>query len=268
MYDLATPTNAMRELSLFSGAGGGLLATTHLLKWRTVCYVEWDAYCIQVLKQRIADGYLHDAPIWDDVQTFDGAPWRGCVDIVTAGFPCQPFSTAGKRNGSNDDRNMWPATIRIIREVRPAWVLLENVPGLLSAMDDTATLPHSYAGTVLGDLAESGYDARWRVLSAAEVGAPHKRDRIFIVASYACGDGLAQAQQPRTNRTQEQRRVSLRTRTPGLCEDRRSDRWLTYTDVQRTGDGVAHRVDRLKAIGNGQVPAVVSTVWRLLTETD
>jgi DNA (cytosine-5)-methyltransferase 1 len=93
----------VNELALFAGAGGGLLATTHLLKWRTVCYVEWDDYCISVLKQRIADGYLHDAPIWDDVRTFDGRPWAGCVDIVTAGFPCQPFSAAGKQQGEDDE---------------------------------------------------------------------------------------------------------------------------------------------------------------------
>ena len=251
----------MNELALFAGAGGGLLATTHLLKWNTVCYVEWDDYCIDVLKARIKDGYLHDAPIWDDVQTFDGHPWAGCVDIITAGFPCQPFSTAGKRNGSNDERNMWPATIRIIREVRPAWVLLENVPGLLSAMDDTAALPHSYAGTVLGDLAESGYDARWRVLSAAEVGAPHLRDRVFVVA-HATKERLHH-HRPATNPRKAESFIWKSYRV----HDSRV--WLeAHGATDRDYDGMARRVDRLKAIGNGQVPSVVSTVWRLLTEAD
>jgi len=257
----------MYELALFAGAGGGLLATKHLLGWNTICYVEWNEYCVEVIKARIEDGYLDDAPIWDDVRTFNGQPWRGCVDIITAGFPCQPFSTAGKRNGANDERNMWPSTIRIIREVRPPYVLLENVPGLLSAVDDAATFPHSYFGTVLGDLAQSGYDARWRVLSAAEVGAPHKRDRVFIVA-HARMYGLAQAEQPRANRTQGERRISIRAGTARLCADRQPDRWLADTSIQRTGDGLAHRVDRLKAVGNGQVPAVVATVWQLLTESD
>ena len=163
----------MNELCLFAGGGGGLLATKWLLGWRTVCYVENEPYCIDILKARIRDGLLDDAPIWDDARTFDGRPWRGCVDIVTAGFPCQPFSTAGKRQGEQDKRNLWPETIRIIREVGPRFCLLENVPGLLS---------HEYYGTILGQLSESRFNAPWKVISAAEVGAPHKRDRVWIVA--------------------------------------------------------------------------------------
>src|SRR3990172_13273064 len=85
----------VNELALFAGAGGGLLASKWLLGWRTVCYVEWETYAVEVLKARIRDGWLDDAPIWDDAFTLDGRPWRGCVDIVTAGFPCQPFSIAG-----------------------------------------------------------------------------------------------------------------------------------------------------------------------------
>jgi len=249
---LDLPSCGMRELSLFSGAGGGLLATTWLLGFKTVCYVEWEPYCASVLKQRIEDGYLRDAPIWDDVQTFDGHPWSGCVDIITAGFPCQPFSQAGRRAGQSDKRNMWPSTIRIIREVRPAWILLENVTGLFSAMDKAATLPHSYYGTILGDLAQSGYDARWRVLSAAEVGAPHKRDRLFIL----CND-LGNAMLP-----------GLQDRTKFYDGKIPSERnwWEAEPGMGRVADGVAYQVDRLKAVGNGQVPTVVSTAWRLLTQ--
>ncbi len=164
----------MRELSLFSGAGGGLLGTK-LLGWRHFGYVEYDDYCQQVLRQRIDDGYLDEAPIFGDIRTFisDGYAdaYQGMVDVVTAGFPCQPFSVAGKQKGEDDERNMWPATIDVIRRVRPQYCLLENVTGLLSS---------GYMGRVFGDLAESGFDARWRVLSAAEVGAPHKRDRLWI----------------------------------------------------------------------------------------
>lgn len=182
----------MNELALFAGAGGGLLGSI-LLGWRTVCYVEKDPYCISVIKARIADGYLCDAPIWDDITTFDGKPWSGSVDIVTAGFPCQPFSVAGKRKGGNDDRNMWPETIRIIREVRPTFALCENVPGLIAG-------DHGYFGRILNDLSQSGYDARWRIVSAADVGAPHLRKRLWILAnsrefgreragSWKCGKG-------------------------------------------------------------------------------
>ena len=170
------------ELALFAGTGGGLLASQWIHGWRTVCYVEWEQSAVNMLKQRIRDGYLHDAPIWDNVRTFDGTPWRGSVDIISAGFPCQPFSPAGKRESNHDLRNGWPDTIRIIREVQPKQVLLENVPGLLSAVDKTANKPVRYFGTVLRDLAESGYDAIWRVLGAHEVGALHRRDRIWIRA--------------------------------------------------------------------------------------
>jgi len=163
----------MNELSLFTGAGGGILASRYLLGWRTVGYVEWDKYCQRVLRQRIADGLIDDAPIFGDIREFDGTRWRGVVDIVSAGFPCQPFSVAGQRKAENDERNMWPETIRVIREVQPRWCLLENVAGLLAT---------EYVGTIFRELAESGYDCVWRRLSAAEVGAAHRRDRLWIVA--------------------------------------------------------------------------------------
>jgi len=166
----------MRELSLFTGAGGGLLGTM-LLGWEPVGYVEYDDYCQRVIAARIADGFLPAAPIFGDVRQFiqsgAAAEYRGFADVVTAGFPCQPFSLAGKQLGADDPRNMWPATLDTIRIVQPAWAFLENVPGLLSS---------GYFGRIVQDLAESGYDCRWRILSAAELGAPHKRDRLWIVA--------------------------------------------------------------------------------------
>lgn len=172
----------MRELSLFSGAGGGLLASI-LLGFRTVCYVEYDAYCQRVIQARIREGFLHDAPIWDDVRTFDGRPWAGLVDVITAGFPCQPFSSAGHRRGADDPRNMWPSTARIIREVGPRLVFLENVPALLGPVRRNGRIIRpSYFGDILSDLAESGYDVRWSCLSAAEVGAPHGRNRVWVLA--------------------------------------------------------------------------------------
>ena len=235
------------ELALFAGVGGGLLATKWMLRWRTVCYVEWEQYCIDVLTQRIADGLLDDAPIWDDARTFNGAPWRGCVDIITAGFPCQPFSVAGHQQAERDERNMWPDTIRIIREVKPPFVLLENVPGLLAGS-------HGYFGQILTELAESGYNARWRVLSAAEVGAPHKRDRLFIVAHTK---GRQWGESQARNRGQMLAR--------GCTQGGQCDLWQTEPAVDRVVDGLAYGVDRLKAIGNGQVSLVVATVWRLLS---
>ena len=166
----------MRELSVFSGAGGGLLGTK-LLGFQHIGYVEFNDYCQQVIAQRIKDGYLDEAPIFSDIRAFISEgyaqSYKGMVDIITAGFPCQPFSQAGKQLGADDPRNMWPATISCIRTIRPKFAFLENVPGLLT---------NGYFGTVLGDLAESGYDCRWKVLSAAELGAPHKRNRLWIMA--------------------------------------------------------------------------------------
>lgn len=170
--DMGLPATWLRELSLFSGGGGGLLGTK-LLGFRVVCYVEKDRYCQKVLQARIKDGFLDDAPIWDDARAFNGHPWAGLVDVITAGFPCQPFSGAGKKLGEHDERNLWPDTIRIIREVGPEWLLLENVPRLLC---------FDYFGRILADLAESGFDARWDCIPASAVGAPHQRDRLWIVA--------------------------------------------------------------------------------------
>lgn len=162
----------MNVLELFAGAGGGILGS-RLLGHRTVCAVEIYPYCREILLRRQEEGHLEPFPVWDDVRTFDGQPWRGVVDVVSAGFPCQPFSAAGDQRGECDDRNMWPDTMRIIREVRPRFAFLENVPGLLS---------FDYFGQILGDLATAGFDARWEVVSAAEVGAPHIRKRLWILA--------------------------------------------------------------------------------------
>ena len=176
-----------RVLDLFSGYGGFALGLRLAgLDATTVCYVEWDKYCQQVIQQRQRDGLLDDAPIWDDIKTFDGRPWRGCVDIISGGFPCQPHSVAGKRAGADDDRNLWPDTLRLISEIRPAHVILENVPGIL--VSDGGRPP--YAGTVVGELASIGYDAEWRIVSAAEAGAPHLRKRWWLVAQPTSGGSV------------------------------------------------------------------------------
>jgi DNA (cytosine-5)-methyltransferase 1 len=114
----------LNELALFAGAGGGLLAS-RLLGWQTVCAVELEPYCREVVLRRQRDGLLDLFPIWDDVRTFDGRPWRGVVDIVSAGFPCQPFSVAGQRHGKNDERNLWPDTARLLGEVGCRYTILE-----------------------------------------------------------------------------------------------------------------------------------------------
>jgi len=163
-----------RVLDLFSGYGGFALGLRLAgLDATTVCYVEWDKWCQQIIQRRQRDGLLDDAPIWDDIKSFDGRPWRGCVDLISAGFPCQPHSNAGLRKGADDDRNLWPDTLRIIGEVGPSLVVLENVPGILT---------NGYGGTVVGQLSQLRYQCRFAVISAAEAGAPHLRKRWWLVA--------------------------------------------------------------------------------------
>ena len=163
----------MNELALFAGSGGGILGG-QMLGWETVCAVEIEPYPACVLVARQNDGLLPPFPIWDDVCTFDGRPWRGIVDVVSGGFPCQDISSAGAGAGITGERSgLWKEFARIICEVRPRYAFVENSPMLTVRGLDV----------VLGDLASMGYDARWGVLGARDVGAPHKRDRIWIVGN-------------------------------------------------------------------------------------
>lgn len=172
MAILETAGDGLRELALFAGAGGGILGGKRL-GWRTVCAVEWDAYAASVLVARQNDGSLESFPIWDDVSTFDGKRWRGVVDIISGGFPCQDLSCAGNMVGITGERSgLWKEMARIIGEVEPRYVLVENSPMLVRLGLDV----------VLGDLASMGYHARWGIVGAAHAGAPHKRERIWIVA--------------------------------------------------------------------------------------
>ena len=149
----------MNELALFAGAGGGILGG-HLLGWRTVCAVEWEPYAACVLVARQNDGILPPFPIWDDVQTFNGRPWRGIVDVVSGGFPCQDISAAGRGAGIDGERSgMWREMARVVGEVRPQYVFVENSPML--------TLRGGVR--VIEDLTALGYDCRWDIMGAADV---------------------------------------------------------------------------------------------------
>jgi len=160
-------------LSLCAGAGGiDLGLTIACPEYRTVCYVEREAYAAATLVARMEDAALDTAPVWDDVGTFDGHPWRGTVDILTGGYPCQPFSIAGQRKGVEDPRHLWPHFARIIGECQPEWVFLENVANHLNI---------GYR-EVRGELEGLGYGVTEGLFTAAEVGAPHKRQRLFILA--------------------------------------------------------------------------------------
>jgi DNA (cytosine-5)-methyltransferase 1 len=281
----------MNELALFAGAGGGILGG-HLLGWRTVCAVEWEPYPASVLLARQNDGILPAFPVWDDIQTFDGRPWRGIVDVISGGFPCQDISAAGKGAGIDGERSgMWREMARIIHEVRPRFVLVENSPMLTSRG----------LGVVLGDLASLGFDAKWGVLGAADVGAPHQRDRIWILAN---ANGLDDALRRNSKdhaetmaRRKDEPRGSLCDSGKGCQKITRESRGVANTDgsqcqrnqrtkrgiaertntskqgwweiepnVGRVAHGVAARVDRLKAIGNGQVSEVARRAWEVLSD--
>jgi len=275
----------VHELALFAGAGGGILGG-HLLGWRTVCAVERDPYAASVLVARQNDGLLPPFPIWDDVCTFDGTPWRGAVDVVSGGFPCQDISAAGKGGGIDAGRSgLWKEMARIIGEVRPRYVFVENSPLLVGRG----------LARVLGDLATLGFDARWGVVAAADVGAPHRRERCWIVANAQCdeidkrsefsmlwrredeaeqtwvGSGSKNMANANGQRQQELHAAAIagesRQFTWGAATQWREDWWGSEPDVGRVADGVAARVDRLKAIGNGQVPQCAAEAWRMLTDS-
>jgi DNA (cytosine-5)-methyltransferase 1 len=244
----------VNELALFAGAGGGILGGG-LLGWRTVCAVEWEEYPASILCARQNDKILPTFPIWDDVQTFDGKPWRGIVDVVSGGFPCQDISAAGKGAGLDGERSgMWKQMARIICEVRPKYVYVENSPILTSRG----------LGVVLADLAKMGFNAEWGVLGASAVGGNHKRERIWIMA-YSSYLGLCSKKA--VKRVERNKRLAISSLDTQWWKREPRE---TSIEVERTlggvDDGLASRVDRLKAIGNGQVPRVAAISWELLTE--
>ena len=242
----------MRELSLFSGIGCGVLGTK-TLGWRTIGYVEFNEYCQQVLAQRIKDGILDRAPIFGDINSFIESgcadQYRGSVDVLSAGFPCQPFSVAGRERAERDDRNQWTTTLDTIRRTQPRYCLLENVPGLLSRK-------HRYFEKILKDLSESGYDAKWKVIPASELGAPHKRDRLWIRATLS--NPNSQRGCLRETHRQDAKDAGESPRSSGFGW------WSSEPSVGRVVDGCSNRVQRLKALGNGQVPIVAKTAWEIL----
>ncbi|WP_097067601.1 DNA cytosine methyltransferase [Nitrosovibrio sp. Nv4] len=266
----------MNELALFAGAGGGILGGK-LLGWRTVCAVERDAYAAQVLAQRQNDGILAPFPIWSDVESFDGKPWRGIVDVVSGGFPCQDISVAGKGAGITGERSgLWSEMARIIGEVRPRFAFIENSPALVNRGLDR----------VLADLAAMGFDAEWGVLSAADVGAPHLRERIWIVANANGGRCARQGERQMEQQGRAEAERASKALSHNLCQGlplsgekqdgkngwqagrsaATSDRWPAEPNVGRVVHGVAHRMDRIRSLGNGQVPLCAATAFRLLAE--
>jgi DNA (cytosine-5)-methyltransferase 1 len=240
----------MNELALFAGAGGGILGGK-LLGWRTVCAVEWEQYPACVLAARQNDGLLPPFLIWDDVQTFDGKPWRGIVDVISGGFPCQDISVAGKGDGLDGERSgMWREMARIIGEVRPQFVFVENSPMLTSRG----------LGTVLADLAQLGFDAEWGVLGADDVGGLHKRKRIWVLASNPNCKHEKWSSQKKIYKFPGLQSIVY----PGMDKNERELRSILRPGLCRKPNELPAQMDRLKAIGNAQVPNVAATAWNIL----
>ena len=260
----------MNELSLFSGYGGLSLALKLTgIQTRTVAYVEWEKYPQGIIKARIKDGYLDDAPLFGDISSFRGEQFRGVVDIITAGFPCPPFSTAGPKRGAEDPRNKWPDTLRVICEVAPRYVLLENVAGISNASRKRGT--PSYGGVVVGELAEAGYDCFWQIIGADDVGASHRRKRWLcfgVLADPASQRGRSRKSRGKDaedvrelSRSEEHRQGNTIGRMGGTSDglskglDRHwGDGWEEGTP--RVAEGQKNRANRLKGLGNAVVPQI------------
>jgi DNA (cytosine-5)-methyltransferase 1 len=234
--------DTLNELHLFAGCGGGILGGL-LCGHRPVCAVEIEPFARRILLQRQRDGILPWFPVWDDVRTFDGTPWRGIADIVCGGFPCQDISASGEGAGIEGERSgLWGEMARVVREIRPRFVVVENSPMLTSRG----------LGRVLGDLAEMGYDAEWGVLGADAAGLPHHRARLWLVAYTNENE---RSEQPK-------RQGALRLSRGVLPSE--MGRWIPEPALLGENHGVADLVDRCAAIGNGQVPIVAAMAWQTL----
>ena len=267
-----------KHIDLFSGIGGFALAS-NAAGFSTSVFCESDPYATRVLKR-----HWPTVPIIKDIREFDGTRWRG-ADLLTGGFPCQPFSQAGERRGEEDDRALWPEMFRVIKEARPDFVLAENVAGLINmALDD-----------VLSQLEGEGYSTGTVVLPACSLNAPHRRDRVWILAhadSIRCEhplerqDSLRQSisgNKQTTGRPQQDVAHANKSRLEGWSQtlrqkegrnsdtghtgensscDGRDNQWSVEPNVGRVAHGIPSRTHRLKALGNAIVPQVAYEILK------
>ena len=248
-----SPKELPAVLSLCTGYGGierGLELAG--LEHRVLAHVEIEAFAIANLVAKMEAKLLPACPVWSNLKTLPVEPFRGRVDILTGGYPCQPFSAAGKRLGEDDPRHLWPYIKEIIRTVRPVRCFFENVEGHISLG----------LREVISDLESLGYICSWGIFSAEEVGAPHQRKRVYILAD-SSGIGVqglraGGEQKPHTHGQEEL----------SMCESQRPRHasWDAEPRVGRVVDGCADRVDRIRMLGNGVVPQTAAKAWAVLTD--
>lgn len=249
----------LRVLDLFSGIGGFSLGLERAGGFETVAFCEIEPYCRRVLAK-----HWPGVPQYDDVRTLtaDTLARDGItVEVICGGFPCQDLSFAGKRAGLTGARSgLWGEYRRLIGELRPRFVIVENVPGLLSLG----------MGTVLGDLAALGYDATWDCIPASAVGAPHSRDRVWIVGHTNVNRKPVGTVNDEAPRMPDDAPDANRNGTlDGHCwPSGADDQWGIEPDVGRVAHGVPSRVDRLKALGNSVVPQIPELIGRAIMQAE
>lgn len=235
------PFNFMKHLDLFSGIGGFALAAKWA-GWETVAFCEKEQYAKRVLGR-----HWPNVPVIEDIRNITEK--IGC-DILTGGFPCQPFSVAGKQKSTADDRHLWPELLRVIALERPTWIVAENVPGIVGLALDQ----------VLADLESAGYSSRALIIPACAVDAPHRRDRVWIMAHSAstrCGA-----------RSELQLKDGATGNAYHSSERSDSGQWFAEPSVGRVANGIPSRVDRLRGLGNAIVPQVAYQLFKFINEQD
>jgi DNA (cytosine-5)-methyltransferase 1 len=233
----------MRHLDLFSGIGGFALAA-RWMGWQTVQFVEIEPFCQAVLKKNFPN-----TPIHGDIKTFAGTNLRGSIDILTGGFPCQPFSSAGERKGIKDNRYLWPEMLRVIGEVQPRFIVGENVSGLLNWSNGMVF------EQVQIDLENQGYETTPFLLPASGKGKFHIRERIWFVANSI-------SMQPK-----QQIEEGYRAENGHETEGSAFETWIqAATKFCGVDDGVPNRMDRIKSLGNAIVPQVAFEIFKAIEQ--
>lgn len=254
----------MRHIGLFAGIGGFELAA-RWMGWNTIAWSEWDPFC-----QKVLSYHFPEAKGYGDIKQSDFTQYRGQCDILTGGFPCQPYSVAGKRLGKEDERHLWPEMLRVIREVQPRWIIGENVRGLLSWNEGVVF------EEVCTDLESEGYKVQAFIIPAASVGAPHRRERVWIVAN-ARSSRLERRSIERVQ-TNEGRTFTIQSGvSPRLDQQTNWENFPTISPVCGGDDGLPSELDgitlpkwrkeSIKAYGNAIVPQVAYQLFQAIKNT-